>query len=103
MEKSEFCRKTLTEDEAQQLVMAINERYWYQMYLDELSIVGVVGELRDGKAVIWTHKKFEILYNKNQIVGISLGTSYPVEVRGGAELIFTYEVCSFASFYSFLL
>lgn len=76
------------------MTSAINERYWYQMYLDELSLVGVVGELRDGNAMLWTHKKFEILYNQNQIVGVSLGTSDPVSVTPGAEIIFTYEVCS---------
>ncbi|VDK38558.1 unnamed protein product [Taenia asiatica] len=90
--KMEFCRKRLTEDDANQLISAIAERYWYQMYLDELSLVGVVGEMSDGKAMLWTHKKFEILYNHNQIVGVSLGTSDPVEVAGGVEIIYTYEV-----------
>ncbi|KAL5968974.1 Transmembrane 9 superfamily member 3 [Taenia solium] len=90
--KMEFCRKRLTEDDANQLISAIAERYWYQMYLDELSLVGVVGEMSDGKAMLWTHKKFEILYNHNQIVGVSLGTSDPVEVAGGVDIIYTYEV-----------
>ncbi|KAL5102815.1 Transmembrane 9 superfamily member 3 [Taenia crassiceps] len=90
--KMEFCRKRLTEATANQLISAIAERYWYQMYLDELSLVGVVGEMRDGKAMLWTHKKFEILCNQNQIVGVSLGTSDPVEVTAGVEVIYTYEV-----------
>ncbi|CDI96724.1 Transmembrane 9 superfamily [Echinococcus multilocularis] len=92
VKKTEFCRRLLTEAEASQLISAIAERYWYQMYLDELSLVGVVGEMRDGKAMLWTHKKFEILFNHNQIVGVSLGTSDPVEVAAGAEVIYTYEV-----------
>lgn len=89
----EFCRKSLTEADANQLISAIAERYWYQMYLDELSLVGVVGEMRDGKAMLWTHKKFEILYNQDQIVGVSLGTSDPIEVAPGVDIIYTYEVC----------
>lgn len=92
VKKTEFCRRLLTEAEASQLISAIVERYWYQMYLDELSLVGVVGEMRDGKAMLWTHKKFEILFNHNQIVGVSLGTSDPIEVAAGAEVIYTYEV-----------
>ncbi|VDM25640.1 unnamed protein product [Hydatigera taeniaeformis] len=88
----EFCRKRLTEEEANELTSAIAERYWYQMYLDELSLVGVVGEMHDGKAMLWTHKKFDILYNHNQIVGVSLGTSDPIEVAADVEVIYTYEV-----------
>uniref|UniRef100_A0A5K3FS53 Transmembrane 9 superfamily member n=1 Tax=Mesocestoides corti TaxID=53468 RepID=A0A5K3FS53_MESCO len=92
VEKTEFCRKTLSVEEAAELVSAINERYWYQMYLDELSLVAVIGELREDKPVLWTHKKLDILYNNDQIVGVSLGTSDPVEVLPGAEVVFTYEV-----------
>ncbi|KAM3173215.1 hypothetical protein ACTXT7_012950 [Hymenolepis weldensis] len=90
--KSEYCHKRLTETEANRLTSAINERYWYQMYLDGLSIVGFIGEMHDENAMLWTHKKFEILYNQNQIVGVSLSTSDSVPVTPGAKIIFTYEV-----------
>ena len=42
------------------------------MYLDDLPIWGIVGEI-DDKAdnyYVWTHKKFEIGYNDDQ-VGVS--------------------------------
>lgn len=91
--KTEYCHKRLTQTEASRLISAINERYWYQMYLDGLSIVGFIGEMRDENAMLWTHKKFEILYNQNQIVGVSLSTSDSVPVTPGAKIIFTYEVC----------
>ena len=42
------------------------------MYLDDLPIWGIVGEI-DDKAdnyYVWTHKKFEIGYNDDQI-GVS--------------------------------
>ncbi|VDO10669.1 unnamed protein product [Rodentolepis nana] len=90
--KTEFCRKRLSEAESDRLILAIYERYWYQMYLDALSIVGVVGEIRDDVPMLWTHKKIEIFYNHDQIVGVSLGTSDPVQVTPGAKIIFTYEV-----------
>ncbi|VDL59593.1 unnamed protein product [Hymenolepis diminuta] len=90
--KTEYCHKRLTRTEANRLTSAINERYWYQMYLDGLSIVGFIGEMHDENAMLWTHKKFEILYNQNQIVGVSLSISDSVPVTPGAKIIFTYEV-----------
>lgn len=69
------------------------EQYWYQMYMDDLPLVGVVGEMRDGgKALLWTHKKFEVLHNGDKIVGVSLSASDSVEVVAGSEITFTYEV-----------
>ena len=50
----------------------VKNHYWYQMYLDDLPIWGIVGEI-DDKAdnyYVWTHKKFEIGYNDDQ-VGVS--------------------------------
>ena len=34
------------------------------MYLDDLPIWGIVGEIDQDDHYIWTHKKFEIGYNK---------------------------------------
>ena len=48
---------------------AVKNHYWYQMYLDDLPIWGIVGEI-DDKAedyYVWTHKKFEIGYNDDQV------------------------------------
>ncbi len=44
--KSETCEtKPLTEDEAQKFVNAIRHRWFYQMYLDDLPVWGMVGEM----------------------------------------------------------
>ena len=51
------------------LIFAVKNHYWYQMYLDDLPIWGIVGEI-DDKAedyYVWTHKKFEIGYNNDQV------------------------------------
>ena len=53
---------------------AVKNHYWYQMYLDDLPIWGIVGEI-DEKGedfYIWTHKKFEIGWNGDQIVDVNL-------------------------------
>ena len=50
-------------------IFAVKNHYWYQMYLDDLPIWGIVGEI-DDKAedyYVWTHKKFEIGYNNDQV------------------------------------
>ena len=52
---------------------AVKNHYWYQMYLDDLPIWGIVGEI-DEKGedfYIWTHKKFEIGWNGDQIVDVA--------------------------------
>lgn len=40
VEKTEFCKKTLGEEEYKQFVYAVQNNYWYQMYLDELPMYG---------------------------------------------------------------
>ena len=46
------------------------------MYIDDLPIWGIVGEIGQDEAVgdsfLWTHKKFEIGYNGDQIVDVSV-------------------------------
>mgnify|MGYP000539555777 CR=1 FL=1 len=59
---TETCtRKALTKDEAAQFVHAIQHRWFYQMYLDDLPVWGMVGELlpkNDAKrAQLFTHDK----------------------------------------------
>lgn len=42
------------------------------MYLDDLPIWGIVGEMdeKDEGYYIWTHKKFEIGHNDDQVQGV---------------------------------
>lgn len=71
---------------------AVRNDYWYQMYIDGLPIWGKVGEKEDKKAYIYTHKKFDVGYNGNQIVDINLTTSKKELLQIGAKIRFTYEV-----------
>ena len=64
---------------------------WYQLYLDDLPIWGMVGELAtpelpegspvpadgDGEPLLYTHKKFVIAYNKNKSARIGVIASHP--------------------------
>ena len=67
------------------------------MYLDDLPIWGVVGEITQDASnayeyFIFTHKKFEIGYNGKQIVDVNLTSENKVKLEPGAVISFTYEV-----------
>ena len=41
---------------------------------------------------IWTHKKFEMGYNGNQIVDVNLTSENRAKIQQGEKIPFTYEV-----------
>ncbi|VBB25302.1 unnamed protein product [Acanthocheilonema viteae] len=96
VEKMEFCKKTLSEEDYKQFVYAVRNNYWYQMYLDELPMYGMVGEIDSLTTPpnyrLFTHKKLEIGYNGNQIVDINVTSDVRVALAPGASISFTYEV-----------
>jgi transmembrane 9 superfamily protein 3 len=79
---------------------------WYQMYVDELPIWGMVGEIDESTNPptykIFTHKKLEIGYNGNQVsiahyissqvVDVNLTSDGRVTLTPHATLSFSYEV-----------
>ena len=50
------------------------------MYIDDLPVWGIVGEIGDDGTsfYIWTHKKFDVGYNNNQIVDVNLTSEFKV-------------------------
>ena len=64
-----------------------------QLQLDHVC-VGIVGEAdeKTGEYFMWTHKKLEIGYNKNQIVDINLTSDNKVKLEPNKNIHFTYEV-----------
>jgi len=62
------------------------------MYVDELPIWALVGETDASVNLIYTHKKFEISYNGNQITEANVVAEERKEVQPGKTLTFTYEV-----------
>lgn len=73
---------------------AVKNRYWYQMFVDDLPIWGVVGEADDtkGEYYIYSHKKFDLAFNGNQIVDVNMTTEGKVLLAPGAKIPFSYEV-----------
>ncbi|XP_075160496.1 transmembrane 9 superfamily protein member 3 [Haematobia irritans] len=88
-----ICMVDLTQDKVKAFTYAVMNEYWYQMYIDGLPIWGKVGEKDDqGRYYIYTHKKFDIGRNGQQIVDISLNTEKKELLMEGAKIKFSYEV-----------
>ena len=62
------------------------------MFLDDLPIWGIVGEMEEKEFYIWTYKKLEIGYNGNQIIDVNLTSEGKTKLRLGEQLAFSYEV-----------
>ena len=93
VEATEYCKINLHEGNYEEMVHAINHHYWYQAYIDDLPIWGIVGEIADDKNyMIWTHKKFEIGYNKDRIVDVNLISENKELLKPRKEITFSYEV-----------
>ncbi|XP_049948947.1 transmembrane 9 superfamily member 3 [Schistocerca serialis cubense] len=91
-----YCEIQLTKEKQKAFIYAVKNHYWYQMYLDDLPVWGIVGEVEETESgtnyYIWTHKKFEIGYNGKQIVDVNLTSENKVKLVEGAKIPFTYEV-----------
>jgi len=92
--RTEYCQVQLNEEKQKAFLYAVKNHYWYQMYLDDLPIWGIVGEIdeKDQTYYIWTHKKFEMGYNGNQIVDVNLTSENRAKIQQGEKIPFTYEV-----------
>ncbi|CAH8540259.1 unnamed protein product [Schistosoma turkestanicum] len=91
--KSTMCEIEVNQEVYSALSKAIEQQYWYQMYLDDLPIWGVVGELnKDGYPSIWTHKELEIGYNENQIVFVNLANGDLTPLKPNTKIAFSYKV-----------
>eukprot|EP00053_Salpingoeca_punica_P013638 m.123412 g.123412 ORF g.123412 m.123412 type:complete len:590 (+) comp16249_c0_seq1:245-2014(+) len=99
--QTEYCSIELDESRFKALQYAIKNHYWYQMYLDDLPMWALVGDFgeghsefepSDGDLFIWTHKRFDIGVNGNQIVEANLTTGRRVKLEPGITLHFSYQV-----------
>ena len=114
-DRAKVCSMTLSDESAQQLQFAVRNHYWYQLYLDDLPIWGMVGELassdgdaekspRDSEAaadavdsttaeaLVYTHKSFVVAYHDDRIIHVNLTSENPVALSAGANVDFTYSV-----------
>jgi len=103
--KSTICTMKLGVSEMNYLIAGIEQSYWFSMYLDELPIWGMVGEMIQSESspelkdpYVYTHKSFSIGYNGNRIVGVNLTSEDPVALNtvspgdNPTEIKMTYSV-----------
>ncbi|XP_065889624.1 transmembrane 9 superfamily member 3-like isoform X2 [Dysidea avara] len=94
--KKVYCSIDMSEAQYNAFTYAIKNHYWYQMYIDDLPIWGIVGEIEetgeDKNYFIWTHKKFDIGYSDNQIVEVNLTSEGKTKLVPGTTISFSYQV-----------
>jgi len=97
------CDLTLTEESAGILEDAVKNHYWYQMYIDELPIWGMVGEymVAEGddeedatkeQGFMYTHQEFSISSNGDRIIEVNLTLESPMPITAGETLSMTFSV-----------
>ncbi len=106
-QRHKICDLTIDESSAKKFTHAVSNHYWYQMYIDDLPIWGMVGELMqsdrteggaDGTEVpleqgfIYCHKDFSIAFNGNQIIEVNLTSENPRAIVPGETLSMTFSV-----------
>jgi len=81
-------KEGLTQAQVDSFREAVKNQYWFEFFLDELPIWGLVGE----DDSIWTHKQFVIKTNQNRIIEVTLHQSKAFKLKTGAPLSWTYSV-----------
>lgn len=102
LEHVTLCSLRLDEEKAATFEYAIRNHYWYQFYLDDLPIWGMVGEVSGeeldadgnptGDALMYTHRKLSISHNGDRIIQVNMTSEAPSPLAAGRELTFTYSV-----------
>lgn len=96
VERAPVCTKSLKKSEYEQLREAIIEQYWYQMYLDDLPIWGMVGEAYEEsgqeKVFIFTHQRFSLSWNGDRVIEVNLTSENPLPLEANTPIEFTYSV-----------
>lgn len=112
-----MCDMILTKDAADEFELAVDRQvgldhyyltyshyifsdhqYWYELFLDDLPMWGMVGEvLRDEahgrlEKHIFTHRSLSIAYNSDRIIEVNLTSENPVPLDVDKKLQFTYSV-----------
>nr|ABK25212.1 unknown [Picea sitchensis] len=95
-----LCRKKLTKDDLEKFREAVKKDYYFQMYYDDLPIWGFIGKTdRETNAdpfLLYKHLHFEILYNNDRVIEITVRTdpNFTVDITEDKEIEvdFTYSV-----------
>eukprot|EP01038_Epipyxis_sp_PR26KG_P006465 gene6465-8894_t len=98
IDREDVCDMVLTKSSVAEFELAVDSQYWYELFMDDLPMWGMVGEvLRDDahgrmEKHIFTHRSVSIAYNGNRIIEVNLTSENPVPIDEGQKLQFTYSV-----------
>eukprot|EP01041_Mallomonas_annulata_P001899 gene1899-3678_t len=98
VDREDVCQMELTKAQVAAFELAVEQQYWYELYLDDLPMWGMVGEtLRDDTTGlmakhIFTHRTLSLSYNNDQIIEVNLTSENPIPIEVGTTLHFTYSV-----------
>eukprot|EP00270_Netrium_digitus_P021509 TRINITY_DN921_c0_g1_i1.p1 TRINITY_DN921_c0_g1~~TRINITY_DN921_c0_g1_i1.p1 ORF type:complete len:593 (-),score=100.18 TRINITY_DN921_c0_g1_i1:257-2035(-) len=100
MPKRTICTDTLDDEKSKKFRYAIENHYWYELFMDDLPIWSFVGDTSEKtdqsqgeeQIYIFTHKTFNITYNGEQIIQVNLSPENPRPITPGTTLEFTYSV-----------
>jgi len=78
---------------------AVRKQYWYQMYIDDLPVWGIIGEhahpaegTSGTSTYIFAHQGYTIGYNGDRIVDVSLSNDNRIPLIPGKPVAFSYSV-----------
>lgn len=98
-DNEEICEKDLTVEELEKFRRAVRDDWYIQMYYDDLPVWGFVGKEEKilGKLFIFSHIEFEIKYNEDRVIEVTLthDPNHLTEVTDGVNNVhikFTYSV-----------
>jgi len=97
---TKICSQVLDRETSLVFAAAVDIHYWYQMYLDDLPIWGMVGEKYQGEGAadkdtdkfIFTHRRFSVAYNGERIIEVNLTSENLQPIKPGTQLDFSYSV-----------
>jgi hypothetical protein len=111
VELAPICSMTLSAPGAQLLAYAVSNHYWYQMYLDELPMWAMVGEVVADEDVIreiesqtdrphglgdttflYLHKNITVAYNGDRVIEVNLASDEAAPIAADKTYELTYSV-----------
>ena len=103
MQKSvKVCTLELDDKTRSRFNNAIENHYWYQLYLDDLPIWGMVGESieseqANGEVInyLYTHRHFSVGFNGDRIIEVNMTSEKPMIISGPRSvdsIQFTYDI-----------
>lgn len=89
-----LCRKRLSAEDVNSFIVAIEQRYAYELLVDNLPMRLFVGELTNNGVYLYTHLDFALSINDANIVQASAlpGNAVPLVEDKAMDVEFTYSV-----------